>query len=144
MRWARPPTDEAIEVMEEHGLDIRTHRSRPLTADVLRDVDLVLGMTRTHVDVAATQGDDSVASRTFLIGEAARLAERIGPRRDGESLHAWVARLDAARDHNHGRAVDEVTDPVGESIDFYRITAQTLDRHLATFVPLLAGTPSLP
>lgn len=143
MRWARPPTDEAIAVMEERGLDIRPHRSRPLTAEVLRDVDLVLGMTRTHVDVAATQGDDGVAARTFLIGEVARLAEQIGPRREGESVAAWVARLDAARDHNRGRAIDEVADPVGESIDFYRNTAEILDRHLSTFVPLLAGTLSL-
>lgn len=139
MRWERPPTDEAITVMAERGLDIAGHRSRPLTPEVLRDVDLVLGMTRTHVNVAATQGHDAVAARTFLVGEAARLAEQIGPRRDGEALDTYVARLDAAREHQHGRAIDEVADPVGEPIDVYRVTADTLDRHLRMLVPRLAG-----
>jgi protein-tyrosine phosphatase len=139
MNWARPPTDEAIAVMNEHGLDIIAHRSRPLSAATVADADLILGMTRTHVDVAATQGGDGVAARTFLVGEAARLAERVGPRQDGESVASWVQRLDAARDTRHGRAVDEIADPVGESIDFYRVTATTLDRHLQALAPLLAG-----
>jgi protein-tyrosine-phosphatase len=139
MSWARPPTDEAISVMDEHGLDIRVHRSQPLTASTLADADLVLGMTRTHVDVAATQGGDGVAACTFLVGEAARLAERIGPRSHDESVASWVQRLDAARDTRHGRAVDEVADPVGESIAFYRTTAVTLDGHLRALASHLAG-----
>jgi protein-tyrosine phosphatase len=143
MNWARPPTDEAIAVMNEHGLDIVAHRSRPLSAEILAGADLVLGMTRTHVDVVSTQGGDSVGTRTFLVGEAARLAERIGPRGHDESVASWVQRLDAARDTRHGRAVDEVADPVGESIDFYRLTATTLDRHLRALAPLLAGTASI-
>jgi protein-tyrosine phosphatase len=146
MRWARPPTAEAIAVMDEHGLDLRTHESRPLSAEILASTDLVLGMTRTHVNVAATQGDDGVASRTFLIGEAARLALVIGPREPEESIRDWVARLDGARDVPRGRAADEVADPVGESVDFYRHTAALLDRHICTLVPLLAGsvTPAGP
>jgi protein-tyrosine phosphatase len=139
MRWARGPTDEAIAVMEEHGLDLRPHESRPLTAEILATTDLVLGMTRTHVDVASTQGGESVAGRAFLVGEAARLAPIVGARRDGEELASWVARLDAARDAPRGRAIDEVADPVGEPIAFYRRTAATLDRHIATLAPLLAG-----
>jgi protein-tyrosine phosphatase len=143
MRWQRPPTDEAVTVMAERGLDISGHRSRPLTPEVLRDVDLVLGMTRTHVDVAATQGDNGLVARAFLVGEVARLAERVGARLHGETAADWVARLDATRDHPHGRAIDEVADPVGEPVDVYRATADALDRHLATFVSLLAGNPRL-
>jgi protein-tyrosine phosphatase len=139
MRWERPPTDEAITVMAERGLDIASHRSRPLTPEVLRDVNLVLGMTRTHVAVATTQGGDDVAARAFLVGEAARLAESVGARREGERAAEWVARLDTARDHQHGRAMDEVADPVGQSIDVYRLTADTLDRHLSTFVTSMAA-----
>jgi protein-tyrosine phosphatase len=140
MSWQRPPTDEAVAVMAERGLDISGHRSRPLTPDVLRHVDLVLGMTRTHVDVAATQGDDGLVARAFLVGEVARLAERVGARPDAETAADWVARLDAARDHRRGRAIDEVADPVGDPVDVYRDTADVLDRHIGAFVARLAGS----
>lgn len=42
----KPATDEAIEVMRQHGLNIGAHRARQLDAQVLRDFELVLVMER--------------------------------------------------------------------------------------------------
>jgi hypothetical protein len=39
--------------------------------------------------------------------------------------------------------VDEVADPVGEPIDFYRRTAAELDDRLTEIAALLAGVPTL-
>ncbi|MBI2371741.1 MAG: low molecular weight phosphotyrosine protein phosphatase [Deltaproteobacteria bacterium] len=44
------PTDEAILVCQEQGIDISGHRPRPLTAAMVREADLVLGMARHHVE----------------------------------------------------------------------------------------------
>jgi hypothetical protein len=56
-------------------------------------------------------------------------------------VRAWLCRVAARRpaDEPLGRAVDEVPDPVGESVDVYRSTAIRLDRELSTLARLLAG-----
>lgn len=46
------PTPEAIQVMEAANIDITKHRSVPLTAEMLKKADLVLGMTPFHVQFA--------------------------------------------------------------------------------------------
>lgn len=45
------PADElAIEVMHDHGLDIRTHRARQITLPMLGASDLILTLDQTHSD----------------------------------------------------------------------------------------------
>jgi protein-tyrosine phosphatase len=41
---------EAVEVMREMGLDLRDHESQPLSDRIVRFADLVLTMTRGHLD----------------------------------------------------------------------------------------------
>jgi protein-tyrosine phosphatase len=124
--------------MHELGLAIDGHVSRALTDDLVADADLVLGMTRDHVWRATRAGPDA-ASRTFLVGELARLGAVTGARADGEDVRTWAARVAASRpDGPVGRVGDEVDDPVGEPIAVYRATAARLDRDLATIAALLA------
>jgi protein-tyrosine phosphatase len=40
----RPPPAEAIAAAESHGVDLTSHRSRPVTADVARAADLIVVM----------------------------------------------------------------------------------------------------
>lgn len=47
-----PATPCAQRVMEERGLSLRGHRSRPLTAGLAEDADLILTMTAAHVMAA--------------------------------------------------------------------------------------------
>ncbi len=144
MPWSSGATGPAVEVMREHGLDISGHENRQMTRELVEEADLVLGMTRDHVSIAIARSP-SARGRTFLVGELARLGAEVGPRGATESPARWAERAAAARPHRRplGRAVDEIADPVGEPIDFYRRTAAELDDRLTEIAALLAGVPTL-
>lgn len=72
------PTPEAIQVMDSAGIDIRKHRSVPLTVEMIRKADLVLGMTPFHVQFALrmfqdhyehTEEADAARNKVFLLKE---------------------------------------------------------------------------
>jgi protein-tyrosine phosphatase len=62
------PTPEAVLLLNEEGVDIRRHRSRPLNAEMITKADLVLGMTPFHVQTAFRM-TDLARGRTFLLKE---------------------------------------------------------------------------
>ena len=144
MPWSSGATGPAVEVMREHGLDISGHENRQVTRELVEEADLVLGMTRDHVSIATARSPDARGS-TFLGGELARLGAEVGPRGAAEPPALWAERAAAARPHRRplGRAVDEIADPAGEPIDFYRRTAAELDDRLTEIAALLAGVPTL-
>jgi protein-tyrosine phosphatase len=135
--WAsRPATPHAVAVLAERGVDLTSHVSRRVTRAMLDDADLVIAMTRVHAWAVAAHDEDA-AARTFLLDELVRLAERAGAR-GGEPLGGWLAELDALRPPERlARAVDEVADPAGESLEVYRATADRLERSIRRLVPLL-------
>lgn len=57
-----PAHFEAQAVARAAGLDLTDHRSQPLTPDLVRWADIVLGMSRRHV-VAAREMDDAADVR---------------------------------------------------------------------------------
>jgi protein-tyrosine-phosphatase len=100
------------------------------------EADAIVAMTRVHAWAVAAHDQDA-AARTFLLEELVRLATRAGPR-GGEPLGGWIAELDSLRPPPRlGRALEEVADPVGESIEVYRATADRLERAVRRLVPLL-------
>jgi protein-tyrosine-phosphatase len=64
------PTPEAAQVMRNAGIDITGHRSSPLTPELIRKADLILGMTPFHVQYALRMSDDA-KDKTFLLKEYA-------------------------------------------------------------------------
>lgn len=62
------PTPEAVQVMESAEIDVRKHRSAPLTPEMLRKADLVLGMTPFHVQFALRMLPEA-RDKTFLLKE---------------------------------------------------------------------------
>jgi len=46
----RPASAYAIEEMAQRGVDLRAHRSRNVTHELMAEADLVLAMTRGHVE----------------------------------------------------------------------------------------------
>jgi len=51
--WAaegRPASGHAIEEMAQRRIDLRVHRSRSVTHELMDEADLVLAMTRNHVE----------------------------------------------------------------------------------------------
>jgi glycine hydroxymethyltransferase len=46
----QPPSAHAVEVLDELGVDISHHRSRPLSEKVVEEADWIVAMTRSHLD----------------------------------------------------------------------------------------------
>lgn len=63
-----PPTEETIEVMKESGADISGHRTRALTADMIRRADLILVMEPSHKE-AVVRAVPAAARKTYLLKE---------------------------------------------------------------------------
>jgi protein-tyrosine phosphatase len=93
----QPAAANAIRVARDHGLDLGSHRSRALDAELLDTTDLVLGMDESHVEVARVLAPTVVAE---LITDALPPGHR-----------------------EHGRPVQ---DPIGGSVGVYAETYELL------------------
>lgn len=140
LAWKGGASGGARAAMAERAVDLSAHRSRRLEPGMVRDADLVLGMTRTHVWSSATHAPDA-ADRIFLPGELARLGEAEGARRSDEPLAEWAARVATRRPDPRvpGHPQDEVADPAGEPVEVYRATAARLAGELVRVARLIGG-----
>ncbi|MBD3316546.1 MAG: low molecular weight protein arginine phosphatase [Chitinivibrionales bacterium] len=96
-----PPTEAARRVCEEHGIDISSHRSRPLIGDELSDADLILTMDvvqREYVQLFFPIARD----RVFLLG-------------------AWPGPENRK---------NIIKDPIGGSLRVYRKTFEIIEGHI--------------
>lgn len=105
-----PAAPHAIETAATSGIDLRGHRSRRLTASLLQDSDLVLGMEPGHVTASRDLAPDA-KDRIHLITEQGR-----EPR--------------AAEDGG-------VRDPIGGGLDEYVDTFHRIRSHLLRWVPVI-------
>lgn len=88
-----PASPNSVEAMRKVGLDLTRHRSRALRpADWMR-TDLILGMTRSHLDALAGLGDEPGPERA-LFREFAEGADEI-PDPYGGSLAEYEACRDS-------------------------------------------------
>jgi len=61
-------TDESKQMLEPYGISLDKHRSQPLTEEMIRRADLILGMTPFHVQMAKRMSEEA-QGKTFLIKE---------------------------------------------------------------------------
>jgi protein-tyrosine-phosphatase len=61
-------SEGAMLVALERGLDLSSHRAQPLTPDLVRESDLILGMSAHHVASAIALGGEE---KSFLLDEYA-------------------------------------------------------------------------
>ncbi len=106
-----PVTPPTADVLGRHGLDGAAHRSREATPQLLEEADLIIGMTRDHVQRAVAL-QPAAAPRTFTLTEASAALAATGARRPGEDERSFVRRVDAAREGLPPQP--EVPDPVLE------------------------------
>lgn len=69
--WAEPDlpaTSLARSVARAHQIDLDGHRARPLTGEMLRAADLILVMTRFHLEALQAEFPD-VADRAYLMSQ---------------------------------------------------------------------------
>ncbi len=133
----RPASEHGVAVMRARGLDLTGHRSRRMTAELLRDADLVIAMAREHVREAVVLEPDAFP-RTFTLRELVRRA-RGRPRRPGEHLRDWAARLHDGRTRRDLLGVssdDDIADPIGGSPQRYAATADELEELIGRVVEL--------
>ena len=139
MTAGEPVTIAAVQVMSGYGVDVARHRSGRLDRALEDTPDLVLGMGREHVGETVTLRPD-LSARAFTLKELVRLGEAEGPRAEGESVEAYLARLHGARSAD-GRAArsldDDIADPIGLDVGVYERTAAELDDLVTRFVALV-------
>ncbi len=139
-----PATLQTVEAAAALGLDLSTHRSRPVTAEMVGGSDLVVTMERRHVQEVVL-ADSGAFARTFTLKELVRRGTVVGPRAPGEALHEWLARA-----HTGRRAIDllglstedDVADPTGNALADHRTTAGELESLSQALLELLV--PSRP
>jgi len=101
-----PATRYAQEAVKLWHGDLSSHRSRPLTPDVIERADLIFGMTPDHVDEVLRLSPEA-RDRTFLFKNFP------DPSTDGEG----------------------VDDPIGQSLDRYNETFLEIGEYLGKHLP---------
>jgi len=105
-----PATAYAVQATAARGIDLTPHRSQELTAALIRESDLILGMELVHVDRVLELAPDA-ADRTHLI---------------------------TAQGAEAGRAVAQgIADPIGGALDEYDDTFNKIRSHLLRWLPLI-------
>lgn len=73
-----PPSPESAELVAELGLSLADHRSQPLTDQMLKHADLLLAMTRSHLQAIAQANPDATAKVELLMPDGSDLSDPIG------------------------------------------------------------------
>jgi protein-tyrosine-phosphatase len=71
----QPASEHAISVLERHGMEARSHRSRSLSPELVSWADLILAMSRSHLPAIARMGG---AEKMALLAYFANEDERRG------------------------------------------------------------------
>lgn len=143
--WARragPPMSESIQAAAERGVDISALSSSPVEPEMIRDSDLVLTMTAEQRDEVLALAPEA-RDRTFTLKEAVALFAAM-PTAAGGERDALLARIEeAARLRETGSVVvsdEDVSDPLGMSIDTYRAVAWEIENLVDALVAGLSGS----
>lgn len=122
----RPASDHGVAILRERGIDLSTHRSTLVSAELLLSSDLVLGMAREHARVVVDAPE--AWPKTFLLKEIVSLGEERGGRSPEQPFDEWLQKLHAGRSPQSLMAATglDVEDPYGGSRRDYEKTAAEL------------------
>lgn len=133
---------ETIETATEKGLDAETLRPTQLTAEMLREADLIVTMTRDHAAEVLDLAPE-VAEKTFTLKELSTLlasspASEASTQRDG--VVARIAELHLRRASGPvAGAIEDVRDPLGLPMEVYREVAADIEAGVDDLVRGLFG-----
>lgn len=112
--WAgQNASPQAVEVLKEKGIDLRSHRSTLLTPELIQEADLILTMTYNHKAVVLHMCPEA-EDKVFTLKEYVSLQEG--------KLH----RVDS---NSEGISYD-IKDPFGQSTEVYRQSAEEIEECL--------------
>jgi len=110
-------SNQAIEVLREKGIDIKNHRSTPLTPKLIKESDLILTMTYNHKMAVLHMCPES-ENKVFTLKEYVL--------NDGEK--SLISELSP-------QSVDyDIKDPFGRNIDVYRKSAEEIEENLKILI----------
>ncbi|MFZ5586811.1 MAG: low molecular weight protein arginine phosphatase [Thermodesulfobacteriota bacterium] len=116
-----PATPEAIQAVAEMGIDLRDHRARQVTADLVAGADLVLTMTGAHRERLRELYPEAGA-KIFTLKEYVRDRQA--------ALPAGEGRVEDGTGNAAGRPAgahdDDIPDPIGRPLAVYQDTARQL------------------
>ncbi len=142
----RPIESTAFTVLGERGLDASDFATRRLTAEMAADADLILAATREHRGQIA-QLNPSVLGRLFTVNQFAYLLSKAEPVPSTDPVAAGAELIRAAvlgRSQLPGRTVeDDIADPIGQPIEFFRGCADGLQASIDAIVAPLPREPKL-
>jgi len=69
---------ESVEVMNERDLDLKNHHSQPLTGSLVRFVDMMLTMTRSHREAILSEWPEAASRTALLSHDGTDVADPIG------------------------------------------------------------------
>jgi protein-tyrosine-phosphatase len=72
-----PASSEAVTACAAKGTDIRAHRSRALTEQLVRECDFIFAMCRTHREHIISLGPEA-GSKCMLLSEGEDIADPMG------------------------------------------------------------------
>jgi len=99
-----PASANSVKAMHELGIDIGSHRSRPLTTELVQQADLIVTMTAGH-RFEILQDFPAVGNRVFLI-----------------------------KSFGTSRVTTDITDPFGGSLSIYKQTRDEIDQALSDLI----------
>ncbi|MCC7086166.1 MAG: threonylcarbamoyl-AMP synthase [Pirellulales bacterium] len=73
-----PPTNEAVQVMREQGLDLSRHEAQPVTEQLVRHADLILAMTQSHMHSIVDRWPEAAERTRLLMPDRGDVADPIG------------------------------------------------------------------
>src|SRR5207248_10425432 len=133
LRGGFPMWPMPFAVLASCDLDASAHESWQVTTEILRNADLVIGMTRRHVIEAVVTARE-IWPRAFTLKELVRRGGEVGPRTKGQPLEEWLRKAAADRTHNDllgDSPLDDIADPVSEpDATTFNQAADEIERHI--------------
>lgn len=100
-------SQNAVAVLRENGIEMKGHRTRGLTPEIIRGASVIVAMTQAHADEVILM-DSSAGEKTFLL-----------------------------RSFDPSADTRDVPDPVGWDIDVYRGTREIIGGALPGLIDFL-------
>lgn len=146
LRGGEPATDQVVHLMKRRGLDLSTHRSRRVDDVLLPAPDLILGMAREHAR-AVVDACPQLFPRTFTLKDFVARGLSEGPRRAGEALDTYLARV--GTDRRLGalagmNAADDIADPIGGDLLACERCAAEIEAAVTALADLVWPDPARP
>ncbi len=101
-----PPTSEAVQVMREHGLDLSRHEAQPLTEKLVRDADIIVAMTQSHMQSIVDRWPEAANRTCLMLPERGDVADPIG--QPVVAYRECAAQIAEAVKHHAGRIREQM------------------------------------